>query len=371
MFLCRSKGNEEENVKEHSCEASSTLIPLEHGGQLVKVAKSLGMSDVGWLDLSTGISPISYPVSEIPEFVWRELPQQKQSLLLAAKAYYGADEIMVTSGSQSVIQILPKLWDKQPADKTTVLLPAIGYKEHEKAWQDNGFLIKLYHELPTPNELRENSILVVINPNNPSGCLAEVRLLKTLHKQLQLLNGWLIVDEAFMDVFPKEHSIITQANAEGIFVLRSVGKFFGLAGIRAGFVSSQTQWLKKIETYIGPWQVSGPALYLTEKALLDIAWQQQQMDRLSMLAKRLNQLLVEIFCMGDTRFVGVSDKKITGTDLFITINHPQSEQIYQALCRKKVYVRLCDNKQALRFGIPRESDFERLEQVLLQVFKHG
>ena len=338
-------------------------MDIIHGGQLTKVAQSFSLDEEGWLDLSTGISPFSYPVPEIPEQIWRELPHENQSLINAAKKYYGANEILVTSGSQSIIQVLPKLWCSLDAEKTTVLLPLVGYKEHEKAWRENGFYIKLYKHLPSVDEIKDNSILVVINPNNPSGELIDISRLMVLHQQLKHSGGWLIIDEAFMDVCPKEYSMIALANQDSLFVLRSMGKFFGLAGIRIGFVSCHSFWLKKIRALLGPWHVNGPALYIAEKAISDTGWQQQQLQLLSIQSSRLKQILLNVFCAKEA----FKTSDINGTDLFVTVKHPQAERIYNELCRMKIYLRLCDSKQELRCGIPNEQGLVRLATGLASI----
>jgi len=334
-------------------------VALTHGGQLSKVTQSLGLDTEDWLDLSTGISPFSYPIPLIPEAVWRELPEQKHSLLRAAQDYYAVKQLLVTSGSQAVIQKLPLLWDKKPASQTKVLVPEIGYKEHEKSWSDAGFEVERYQQLPGENQLYENCILIVINPNNPSGKKLELRCLRALQKQINKLNGWLIVDEAFIDVYPKSDSIMPFASDDGIFVLRSIGKFFGLAGIRVGFVSCHSYWLNKLDDLFGPWPVNGPALYIVEKALANESWQKAQRKRLSSSTTRLINLLMVSFPN--------SIESISGTDLFVTLKHPQAVKIFQTLCNQKIYIRLCDDKQAIRIGIPNNQDFKRFAEGLKMV----
>jgi cobalamin biosynthetic protein CobC len=338
-----------------------------HGGLLANVALEFGLDDKGWLDLSTGISPVSYPVPNIPAAVWRELPNPTQALKRAANAYYGASDILVTSGSQNVIQVLPKLWHFKPASQTKVLVPEVGYKEHEKSWIDNGFLVVRYRQIPKVEELEENSILVIINPNNPSGQLVKLATLQNLHQRLKQINGWLIVDEAFIDLLPKSHSIISQANQESLFVLRSIGKFFGLAGIRVGFVACQSYYLNKIAALLGPWQVNGPALYICEKALMDRPWQLEQRRYLKAQSSRLAQVIQDCLKGHNFDFLSID---ITQTDLFVTINHPLATGIYRALCKQKIYVRLCDDKQAIRVGIPNNHEFERLAKGLSRSFKN-
>jgi len=365
---------------------------LVHGGQLNKMAKRYKIPVDQWLDLSTGISPISYPIPKIPTNIWQQLPQENTALINAAKKYYGTESInvennaieniSVTNGSQAIIARLPILYPEyirqsQPYDnryqysiknKMTnidVWLPEVGYKEHEKSWCDAGFTIKQYQQLPTSNELTKNAVVVVINPNNPSGELHSQQTLTALLSTVEKHQGWLIVDEAFMDVISPSQSVIHLTQSNHLFVLRSVGKFFGLAGIRIGFLSAHFDWLEKLKQLASPWEVNGPAQFITEQALKDIDWQLAQQQALAQLTTQLKQLLTRSFI--DRASKSTRHKiTITGCNLFQTLTHPQAEKLHLWLCRQGVYVRLCDKKNALRFGIPSKKQYLALEKLLIQ-----
>ncbi|SGY93650.1 CobC protein [Moritella viscosa] len=336
-------------------------MTLVHGGQLQQVAQQYARSINDWLDLSTGISPSSYPIPAIPTYIWQQLPQPSQSLILAARHYYSTNNIVATSGSQAVIKQLPSIFKQHVAEhstgKITVWLPQVGYKEHERAWREQGFTIQQYVDLPTTEQLTANCIVVVINPNNPTGELLSRNTLLALLDNIQTLKGWLILDEAFMDVVKPSQSIIAHTNNPHLLVLRSVGKFFGLAGIRLGFLSAHPQWLQALAQLSSPWEVNGPAQYITEIALLDTQWQQQQSLSLTTLSTALEQLLMTTF-----------DCPVAGSALFKTVQLDNAQDIYTLLCQQGVYVRLCDEKNALRFGIPDESGLIRLTKVLQQLF---
>ncbi|NQZ09702.1 MAG: aminotransferase class I/II-fold pyridoxal phosphate-dependent enzyme, partial [Algicola sp.] len=148
-------------------------------------------------------------------------------------------------------------------------------------------------------------------------------------------------------------SMISLTGNKHLFVLRSVGKFFGLAGIRLGFVSAHPCWLNIIAAGVGPWQVNGPAQFIGEKALTDRIWQHQQRKTLTRLSNALESLLVDTFA-----------KNVNGTSLFKTVKLDNAEQLFDQLCRQGVYVRLCDEKNALRFGVPNEQGLAVLAGVL-------
>lgn len=340
-------------------------MALIHGGQLQQVAKQFNITPKNWLDLSTGIAPLSYPIPEIPEESFKALPQSSNGLETAAKHYYNANSLLVTNGSQAIIKLLPTLWREQNQHSTTVYLPEQGYKEHALAWQTAGFTPCWYQdELPELAKIEDNAVLVIINPNNPTGQLYSRSILISYQEKIAKCGGLLVVDEAFIDVITPSQSMTSAiANYKNTLILRSFGKFFGLAGIRIGFLIGEETWLKKFSECLGPWQVNGPAQYIAQKALRDKNWQAKQKINLKTLSTKLKTILTE----------NLPDEFITtisGTDLFQTVYFKKTfnvENYYIDLCKQGVYVRLTDDKQALRFGIAKVEQLERLAKVLCQL----
>jgi len=330
---------------------------LVHGGQLQQIAETYQISVEQWLDLSTGISPLSYPVPEIPIKVWQQLPDTNQELLVAGNSYYGSNRLIATSGSQTIISKLPQLLMANQHEKISVWLPRIGYKEHEKSWYFHQANIRHYDDLPTPEQLTPYCIVVVINPNNPTGTLYSRACLHSLLGDIEALDGFLIIDEAFMDVIVPTQSLIDLTENKHLFILRSIGKFFGLAGIRLGFLSANQYWLDKLAELANPWEVNGPAQFVATKALKGRQWQQQQLTNLHRLSDNLALLLSQVF-----------NQKPTGTLLFQTVSLINAPIIFDLLCKKGIYVRLCDEQNALRFGIPLDDELLKLRLAFEQVF---
>ncbi len=327
-------------------------MALVHGGQLQQIAKNSAIPLSQWLDLSTGINPNSYPIPVIPQDIWQQLPQTNQELLTVARHYYGTEHILATSGSQSVISKLPLLYQDHIQSQAQVWLPKVGYKEHEKSWQEHGAKINHYHNLPTSEQLTPYAVVVVINPNNPSGQVCSQQQLLTLLNDIERLKGWLIIDEAFIDVMQANLSMIAYTDHPNLFVLRSVGKFFGLAGIRLGFLSATPKWLTLFNLACSPWEVNGPGQFVAQYALADTQWQQQQQRQLAQQAQNLEALLLQYF-----------NGPITGTHLFKTLYMADATQYFTQLCQQGIYVRLCDEKNALRFGIPNKQGLLKLEKT--------
>jgi cobalamin biosynthetic protein CobC len=340
-------------------------LALIHGGQLQQVAKQYNIPAENWLDLSTGIAPFSYPIPEVPQQYYQDLPQNNIELESAAKRYYDANNVLVSNGSQAIIKLLPALWREQNQQSTTVYLPEQGYKEHALAWQTAGFSIYWYQEkLPNLKNIEVNSVLVVINPNNPTGKLFNRPTLERYQEKLATCGGLFVIDEAFIDVIRPSQSMSNSVSTyKNTLILRSFGKFFGLAGIRIGFLIGEKEWLERFNDRLGPWQVNGPAQFIAQKAFIDVDWQKQQQQRLRTLSSQLRSLLIK--SLPANLLVNIS-----GTDLFQTAYFKEGvdvESYYIALCQQGIYVRLTDDKQALRFGLVKTERLEKLAKALVNL----
>lgn len=341
-------------------------MALIHGGQLQQVAEQFNIPLTDWLDLSTGIAPLSYPIPNIPLNVWQQLPQKNDALIKAAKQYYQCNSLLVTNGSQAIIKALPELWRKKNNASTHVYLPEQGYKEHAHAWKNSGYQLHYYtDELPQLHSIQPNSVLVIINPNNPTGTLFSRETVSQYQQAITSLNGLLVLDEAFIDVTPASYSICSLINNSHTLIFRSFGKFFGLAGIRIGFLIADNDWCDIFHQFLGPWQVNGPAQYIAQHALSDTAWQQEQKQQLNTLRKKQEEILWQVFTSEILN-------DIVGCDLFLTVSfnkNTDAEKFYNLLCRKAVYVRLTDEKDKLRLGIAKACDLKRLLNTCKEVHK--
>lgn len=336
-------------------------MALIHGGQLQKVAEQFNIPAEQWLDLSTGIAPISYPIPYIPVSAWQQLPQPSNKLIEAAKTYYQCSELVITNGSQAIIKALPALYQQEYADACDVYLPERGYKEHAHAWRVAGYTLRFYQEsLPDITQLSVNSVVVIINPNNPTGRSFDRELIQQYHQALTALNGLLVIDEAFIDVMEKEQSYGSLAKDKHVLVLRSFGKFFGLAGIRIGFLIANDHWCNTFKELLGPWQVNGPAQTIAQQALVDTQWHLTQKAKLKQLRQTQQEMFQRVFPTGL-----ITD--IKGSDLFLTLRFQQQDtakEIYHLLCQQAVYCRLADEQDTLRFGIAKTDELKRLETAL-------
>lgn len=320
---------------------------LEHGGKLREAMQRYGGSD--WIDLSTGINPLGYPAPAPRPDAWQRLPEPDPALVRAACDYYGAPDLLPhllpVAGTQTAIQALPRL--RAPA---RVSVSAPSYAEHAHHWSRHGHTLRQVPYAALDAAVRDSDVVVVVNPNNPTGATVAPDQLLAWHAQLAARGGWLVVDEAFGDTAPAL-SIAAHADRPGLIVLRSVGKFFGLAGLRLGFVAACAPLLAQLEDLLGPWTVSGPAQEVALAALGDRDWQQATQARLKHDGERLRALLP----------AGAS-----GTPLFHWWPEARPEAFHEHMAQRAIWVRLFrDAARGIRIGLPvHEAHWQRLEHAL-------
>ena len=325
-----------------------------HGGNLNQAAAeyniSLDNTAKNWLDLSTGINPNGYPVPDIPAALWQRLPLNDDGLIDAAQHYYQAPHVLATAGSQAAIQTLPSL-----RAASNVAMYSTMYAEHASSWAKHGHSIHHYHSAPNATLLNKVEVLVVCNPNNPTGGIIQPETLLAWHAKLSQKGGWLVVDEAFMDTTP-ELSLARYTHLPNLIVLRSLGKFFGLAGARIGFVLAQQKLLTNLQDALGPWPIAGPARYIATNALQNTAWQQATRSTLNLASLRLNTLLIK------------HNLTPQGSNaLFQWVPSPNAQAIHVHLAQQGIWTRHFSDWSALRFGLPCVDDWDRLDAALLQL----
>ena len=323
---------------------------LEHGGRLRQAAAHYDIPLADWLDLSTGINPQGWPVPALPAAVWQRLPESDDGLEAAAAAYYDNPNLLPVAGSQAAIQWLPAL-----LPKAAVACIAPLYAEHPHAWQQAGHKVRYLQNATLPRALAAATPYILLcNPNNPTADRHPHELVLDAARQLHKRGGWLIVDEAFVDATP-ELSVTPLAGtpeAPNLIVLRSLGKFFGLAGVRVGFVFAAPELLRRMQEAMGPWTVSGPSREAARLALADTAWQAAARPQLQAAGERLHQLLAPL-------------GEVKATPLFATLSSPHSNELFDYLARRAILTRRFDQQPLLRCGLPAdEAGWQRLATAL-------
>lgn len=328
---------------------SANLLP--HGGRLRAAAARYGIPVADWLDLSTGINPHGWPVPAVPPSTWARLPEDDDGLEQAARMYYGTDTLLAVAGSQAAIQTLPRL---RPRCRVGVIAP--GYNEHAHAWKRAGHNVTPVSADTLDSAAAGMDVLVIIHPNNPSGAWFSTETLLHWHAQLAAHGGWLVVDEAFIDTTP-EHSLTPHCPRPGLIVLRSLGKFFGLAGARVGFVCAESSLLAALHALLGPWTVAAPSRHVAMLTLDDRDWQEATRRQIIHRGEQLAALLTQY---------GLAPSG--GCALFQWVRTPQAATLHEQLARHGILTRLFKTPSSLRFGLPgSDNDWTRLAAALATV----
>jgi len=322
-----------------------------HGGALRDASARYGVALEDWLDLSTGINPHPYPLADLPASHFHRLPDPAAlaDLLAVARKAYGVPAkaaIAAMPGSDLALRLLPLV---APAGDVGIVGPT--YSGHAEAWLRAGRGV--YAAASLDEAAERAAIVTIVNPNNPDGRAVAPSELLRVAERLAQRDGLLVVDEAFGEVAPGL-SMIPHLGALPIVVLRSFGKFYGLAGLRLGFVLGQDARVERLREPVGDWPVSGPALSLGRQAMADSAWQSATRQRLAAARTRLESLVT-----------GAGLAIEGGTDLFVLVRAPQAVAIHESLARAGIWTRVfADQPDRIRFGLPPEPGFARLEAAL-------
>jgi cobalamin biosynthesis protein CobC len=326
--------------------------PLLHGGDLGAARRLFPGAPEPFIDLSTGINPNPYPLPRFSADLFARLPEPAAATAVAATAAraYGArsaDDVVPAPGIQILLPLVAGL--VRPC-RAAIVAPT--YTEHARAVVFAGHEVEAVRGIDACGDA---GLVIVGNPNNPDGRLYARTALLGLAKGLRGRGGLLVVDEAFMDVGPPDASLAADVSCGNVVVLRSFGKFFGLAGIRLGFALAAPAMAARLGAALGPWAVSGPALAVGAKALADATWRDRTRRRLEQRAKRLDAILA-----------GLGLDIVGGTSLFRLARTPEAGALFHHLGRAGILVRAFpDNPSWLRFGLPaNKREWQRLDRAV-------
>ena len=297
-----------------------------------------------WADLSTGINPWPYPAPRASAAARGRLPDPERIAALeavAARAFGVADpaRVLATAGAEAGLRLLPRVLAGE-----TVWIKSPTYASHALAWTEAGRRLT-----PTPDDA---GIQVVVNPNNPDGALETVEALAARADAVAARGGWLVVDESFIETV-WAGSVAPLAHPQ-IVVLRSFGKFYGLAGLRLGFLVGDPDLIRRLRALQGDWPVSADAIAAGLAAYADHGWAEQARCRLARHADQLDEVLTR----GGLEVIG-------GTSLFRLAGAADAERRFEALCAAGILTRpFADQPHWLRFGLPSATVLRRLDQAL-------
>lgn len=318
----------------------------DHGGNLDAAIAEFGGTRDQWIDLSTGINPRPYPVGCFSRHALDSLPTKSDIRSLsevAQQAYRTQATCLPTAGAQAGIQMVPRLLK---AGTAKVLTPT--YNEHAASLRASGWQVE---EVPEFEDLAGADLAVVVNPNNPDGLFYTPESLLNLSEK----TGHLIVDESFGDPHPALSVAPNLEPTSNMIVFRSFGKFFGLAGVRLGFVLGSQDLIVQLSDMTGPWPVSGPAIEVGRQALCDDHWQAETIKRLKADASKLDNLAAK----AGWTVVG-------GTPLFRLYDTPNAAEAQRHLAANHIWTRIFPySDRWIRLGLTDgDANWARLEAAL-------
>ncbi len=308
----------------------------DHGGGIDAAIEKWGGLRTDWLDLSTGINPVPYPVGSISDAAWNELPDQRAflKLELAARKFWNVPDgaaILATNGASAAIARMPEVAE------FGAYIPEPTYNEHAASFRQMGKSVSA-----SDTTLGTH---IYVHPNNPDGRLVD-------HQVFQK-RPLTIIDESFCDVTPT-HTLIENSDRRGVLVLKSFGKFWGLAGLRLGFVIGDPELVEPLRERLGPWSVSGPALEIGCRALNDMNWADQTRMRLAEDTARLDKFMIE---------KGAS--LVGGTTLFRLYDTEDAACWQERLAQGKVLSRIFPySDRWVRLGLPHTDRWGQLEDAI-------
>ncbi|MEX3009921.1 threonine-phosphate decarboxylase CobD [Hoeflea sp. TYP-13] len=328
---------------------------VEHGGALAKACAEFGGEPGEWLDLSTGINPNPVPLPNIDRTVWARLPDEdlfERASKAAADCYGTASGVrpLAVAGTQSVIQLLPGIFGGNVA----IFGPT--YEEYRSRFQMAGRSVDLISDVDEISG--DHRLVILINPNNPDGRIVPREAIAALAERLADRDAYLVVDEAFADLHPEESVAGLAGEIGNLVVFRSFGKFFGLAGLRLGFVLAAPAIIRKMREGQGPWAVSGPALALAHAILTNGRLCGRTKEQIVQRRSALGSVLSE---------AGLS---ITGgTQLFALVEDDRAIQLHRQLCERHILTRKFGYEPRwLRIGLcADENGDRRLSNALAEI----
>jgi len=383
-----------------------------HGGRLGAARVAYAQAPQPWIDLSTGINPRSYPAPRARGVTLNRLPDTGELARLEAiaAAAFGVSDparVVATGGTEPALRLLPFVvgvvgphgrdgagaghavvgtavaaasavgGSVMPGGTTAAgaaggvaadgtaaggvvaraLVAGPTYGSHVDGWGKAGVPARVVADAELDAAIGDRTAVIVVNPNNPDGRLMSRDRLRQLHDAVASRGGMLVVDEAFAEVTPQASvaDIAGTSEAERLVVLRSFGKFYGLAGLRLGFVIGNPAIAARVRALIGDWPVSVDALAAGLAAYTDEAWADRMRKQLAVAARRLDGTL--------TRH---GFEVVGGTSLYRLVRAADAPARFERLAAAGILTRPFQHDATLlRFGLPGSPGaWRRLEEAL-------
>ncbi len=310
-----------------------------HGGRVEAARATFGGDD--WIDLSTGIAPWPYPVRGDPADRLPD-PEALAALEAAAGAAFevpAGRDVVAVPGSDLALRLLAVVL---AAQRPAVVRP--GYGGHLAAWRNaTSIAFADIEEAAATHDL-----IVLASPANPDG-----RVFDRSRVEMLADRTGLVVDEAYAD----PATALCDLSADGLVLLRSFGKFYGLPGLRLGFAIAEPVVAAKLRALLGDWPISTGAIATGTAAYRDVAFRTAQASRIAEAGAALDAVLAE------------AELKVAGAaPLFRLIACEDADALFRFLAGRAILTRpFADRRDRLRIGLPADTcAVTRLSAALLE-----
>ncbi len=320
-----------------------------HGGNLSHAMRAFPDAPGPWLDLSTGINPDPWPIPADFAIDWHRLPDAEALAALeqAAAAHIGTDpaRVLALPGTEMGLRAIATLGLPAPLRHV-----APGYRTHAQALGDS----RPIAFADIGQEAGRGGTILFANPANPDGWLSAGADMLALAETLAAQDGWLVVDEAFVDA-QDDASIAPLLGPDApVIVMRSFGKFFGLAGVRLGFAVGPVALIDRWRASLGSWPLSGAAIAIGTAAYRDTDWIAATRSQLVDRAAALDAVLAR------------HGLTATGACPLFRLIDCDAAALFPHLARQGILTRPFDyDPRWLRLGVPATAQhLDRLDQAL-------
>ena len=342
----------------------------KHGGNLRELASKIGSGEADICDFSANVNPLG-PPDWLRAVVSRAVdvlanypdPNCEKLVKTIANRYNIAEgEILVANGSAEIINAIPRALNLKHA-----IIPVPAYGDYYQACKIAGLSVEKL-DMTTSQDLtldlnalgdcvKGGELVFIVNPNNPTGLSLDTNKLRAFIKKHN--DTIFIIDEAFIDFLKDSESLIIDRPAN-VIVLRSMTKFYAIAGVRLGFAVGPEGLIEQVRKQITPWSVNAFAQEIGVRAIEDSQYAAKTIETVSCNRQWLYEELLKIPGLyvypGQANFLLV---RISSA----LINAPVLAE--RLLEKDAIAIRVCDNFDGLdegyfRVAVKNQDDNKRL-----------
>jgi len=337
-----------------------SITPYFHGGNVWDFSKKYNISIDKLIDFSISTNPLGAPETSIENIrhhlnLIKHYPDPDPEWLLKALAEsigVASNNVIVGNGSTELIYLFNEVFLENGFD---AVIPVPSFSEYKAAIEHfGGNMIFLTCDSSQNFQLnveelertisKKTRIIFLCNPNSPTGVLYKKEDIIRIIKFAAERNVLVFLDEDYIDFVDddKRYSMVEYVNDyNNLFILRSLTKFFGLAGVRIGFGIGSPDLVTVLKNVIMPWSVNSLAMYATAAAVKD----KEFIKRTRQLVSNGRKTMVELF--KSITWLKVYPSETNFLLLEIIQGNLTSTQIKEGLAKKGLLIRDCKDFDGL------------------------